>query len=196
MTLQPRDRRALTILGVAVLLAVVIYFLPSGGEVEVVRPADSLPLAEKRLARARQVAASVPAREDLLKQAMADLERREKGLIQADTAPQAQAQLLQILRRIGRAQAPPVEIKSTEIGQPKPFGQDYGEVFASISFECRIEQLLNMLADISAQPELIATSEIRILQANEKQKTIPVRLMVSGLVPKSLVPEKKGLTSF
>ena len=55
---------------------------------------------------------------------------------------------------------------------------------------------MNLLADLTHQPELIATNDLRISSANEKQKTLTVRLAVSGLVPKRLVPEKKGLGSF
>ena len=63
-----------------------------------------------------------------------------------------------------------------------------------MSFEAGIEQLVNLLADLGAQPELLATSEIRIGQANGAQKLIPVRLTVSGIVPRKLIPEKKGLS--
>jgi hypothetical protein len=85
-------------------------------------------------------------------------------------------------------------VRANEIGQAKAFGDDYGEVSVSVSFECGIEQLVNLLADLGAQPELLATNEIRIGQASGTQKVIPVRLSISGIVPKKLIPEKKGLS--
>ena len=100
------------------------------------------------------------------------------------------------MRRMARAQVPPIEIRSTELGQPRVFGQDYGEVLVAVVFECRIEQLLNLLSDLSAAPELISANELRIASSNPKEKLMNVRLMVSGIVPKKLVPEKKGLASF
>ncbi len=124
---------------------------------------------------------------------MAELATREKGVIQADTLAQAQAQLVQIVRRLTSAQTPPIEVRSVEIGQARPLGEQYGEIWVPMSFECRIEQLVNLLADMTAQPELIATSELRVSAANQTDKTINVRLIISGVVPRKLVPEKRGL---
>jgi hypothetical protein len=69
-------------------------------------------------------------------------------------------------------------------------------VAVSVSFDCRVEQLVNLLADITAQKELIATSEIRIGNAHPKEKVMPVRLTVSGVVPRKLIPDRKGVTLF
>jgi hypothetical protein len=197
MSLQQRDKRALAVLGPAILLAAAIYLWPSGDNaVKVVRPGDSVENAEKRLTRMRQLAATLPGKEEVLKKAAAELDAREKGLIQADTAAQAQAQLLQIMRRIGKAQPQPIDIRGNEIGQVKPFGDNYGEVLVAVTAECRVDQLVNLLADITAQPELIATSELRFGGANGREKTIPIRMTISGIVPKKLIPQKKGGNAF
>lgn len=194
MSLSERDARALKLLGGALALAAVAYFWPEGGAAEPAVAANSTQMLEKRLTKARELLLQVPDKQAALKQAQADLAVREKGLLVADTAAQAQAQLFQVLRRVGRAQAPPIEVRANEIGQARPFGDDYGEVSVSVSFEAGIEQLVNLLADLGAQPELLATSEIRIGQANGAQKLIPVRLTISGIVPRKLIPEKKGLS--
>jgi hypothetical protein len=194
---QDRNRRALIALGILAPLFIG-YYLFSGdeGTPTVVAAVDTIPAAEKRLARLRQLAASVPGKEQILSQVRGELTAREKALIQADTAPQAQAQLLQILRKVSRAQNPPVDLRNTEMGQAKPFGKDYGEVAVSANFDCGIEQLLNLLADITAQNEAIGTTELRVGAANPKQKTMPVRLTVSALVRRGVVPEAKGTASF
>ena len=140
----------------------------------------------------RQISAGEPGKEQLLAQVTSELALREKCLIKADSAQQAQAQIVQILRQIGRQQSPPLDFRGVEIGQVRPFGDSYGEVALTVSFDSQIEQLVQFLADLTAQPELIATSEIRLGQAHPKQKSMPVRLTVSGLVPKSLLPVKKG----
>ena len=62
----------------------------------------------------------------------------------------------------------------------------------TVSFDAQIEQLVQFLADLTTQKQLIATNEIRIGQAHPKQKSVPVRLTVSGIVKKSLLPAKKG----
>lgn len=195
MTLQKRDKRALVILGAAaVALIVWNYLLTRESTTPIVSAAGSIPAAEKRLARLRQTAALLPAREETLKAVRDQLALREKGLIQAETGPQAQAQLLQILRRLTAAQS--IEVRTVEMGQVRPLGDDYGEVSVPVTFECRIEQLLNLLADLTSQTEAVAASEVRIGVANEKEKMITVRLTVSGIVPRRLVPEKKGVARF
>ena len=128
-----------------------------------------------------------------MKQTTSDLADRERGIIQADTAPQAQAALLEIARRVGKGEE--IDVRGGDFGAPKVFG-DYGLVYATVTFECHIEQLVNFLADLSHQPELIVPSEERITAGNAKEKTMNVRMVLAGVVPKKLVPEKKGLGAF
>ena len=193
MTLQPRDRRALSVLAVALALFL-IYWLasssPSRATVAAASPVDTIDRAEKRLATLKTVAATMQGRETVLKQASAELTDREKGLIPGGTADQAQAQLLQILDRVGKQQTPPLAIRQKELGVPRGYGDSYGTVTVSVTIDCRIEELVNYLATLSAQPEIVATDEIRFGTAHPMQKTMPVRLTVSGMVPRALVPEK------
>jgi hypothetical protein len=194
-TLEPREKKALIALGATLALAAAVLayeFWPSGP----VGVATASPLTvaqmEQRLARVRETAASVPGKQEILKKVAADLEMREKGLIRAETAQQAQAQVITILRALGAAEAPPIEIRATELGAIAPFGDDYGAVNVSIQVECRIEQLLNFLAALAARPELIATRDLRVVAGDPKQKTLNVRVTVAGIVPKILAPQKKG----
>ena len=195
MTLSSRDKRALMGLGVVGAVIVAYWLTSSPGDAAPVALPATPEMAEKRLVRARQLAAVAPQRQEALKKISTELGAREKGLLQADTAPQAQAQLLQTVRRLLRNQAPPVELKSIEIGQARPLG-DYGEVSIAVTFDCRIEQLVQLLADFTAQPEAIATHELRIGQASAKEKVLPVRLSVTGLVARNLIPQRKGPASF
>ena len=111
----------------------------------------------------------------------------------ADTAPQAQAALLEVVRQIGKNDM--IDLRGGEFGPPKPFG-DYGLVYATVTFECHIEELVNFLADLSRAPELAVPSEERILSVNQKDKTMSVRMVMAGVVAKKLIPEKKGLAGF
>jgi hypothetical protein len=58
--------------------------------------------------------------------------------------------------------------------------------------ECRIDQLINMLAGLAARPELVSTSDLRVTSSNAREKTIGVHLTVAGVVPRKLVPEKRS----
>ncbi|MGH9558608.1 MAG: hypothetical protein ACRD30_05160, partial [Bryobacteraceae bacterium] len=97
-----------------------------------------------------------------------------------------------IVRAVGAAEAPPVDIRAAEGFSIRALGDDYGEATVSVQLDCRIDQLVNMLASLAARPELISTSEVRITSSGAKDKTIGVRLTVAGVVPKKLVPEKRS----
>jgi hypothetical protein len=160
--------------------------------VAVAASADSVGMAERQLAKLRESAATVPQKQTIFNQVSGDLALREKGIINADTAQQAQAQIIQILRKLGHDENPSVEIRTQEIGAVRPLGA-YGEVLVTVQIECGIDQLVNILVALAARPELVASNELRVNSGNPKTKTISVRLTVSGIVPRKLVPGKKGV---
>ena len=188
------DRRTLLILAAGVVLILVLRFaVLTDKQPEVVAAADSVPLAEKRLAKLRETVATVPGKEKIAKQVAAELSSREKGMILADTAAQAQAQLLEIIRRVGKDEG--IDVRGAEEMKIRPLADDYGEAVVAVSFTCRIEQFVNFMTDLANRPELVATSDIRVALSNPKEKTISVRLGLSGVVQRKLVPVKKGPAS-
>jgi hypothetical protein len=191
MNLDARQRRIAAFAVIVLAVGLTIYFWPDSTPTVVAPVGDNVALAEKKLAKLREDAATIPAREDILKKVTAELGVRERGLIVADSAPQAQAQLIQIIRGLGRSENPPVEIRSTELIPVRPLGDAYGEASVAVQVDCRIDQLLNILAGIAARPELVSTSDLRITSASVKDKTLGVRLTISGVVPKKLVPGKR-----
>jgi Tfp pilus assembly protein PilO len=195
MTVGKLDRRTALMLAIGVAVVLILNFGVYGDKQgEVVAPLDSIPMAERRLEKLRQVAATVPGKETVLKQVSEELAVREKGMLKADTPAQAQAQLIDVIRRVGSSNG--IDVRGAEeLRAPRKLGDDYGEVLVAVAFTCGIEQLVNFLAGVAAEPQIVATNEIHIASGNAKQKTVQVRLSVSGVVPKSLVPEKKG-TSF
>ncbi|RPI16664.1 MAG: hypothetical protein EHM65_03490, partial [Acidobacteriales bacterium] len=169
--------------------------LPEQGAPPVPAAPDSIATAAKRLARTRQLESVLPAREKTLKTLAAELAQREKGMIQAETLAQAQAQLTQIVQRLAAAQGPPIEIRSVEVAQVRLLGDDYGEISIPMTFDCRIEQLVNLMAELTAQPEVLAVGGLRISPADVKQKTIHVRLTFTGVVARKLVPARGAGTT-
>jgi hypothetical protein len=193
VNLSPRDRRALATLAVSVLLGLIYQFWPDSAPAPVaVSAGESVAQSEQRLARMRELAATVPAKEAVLQQVQAELAQREQGVIQADTAQQAQAQLIQLVRRLATAETPPVEIRSTEIGPVYQLGDIYGGANVSFQFDCGIEQLVNLLSGLGSQRELVSPSDIRVTSANAKDKMVGVRLTVTGVVPGKLLPQRPG----
>jgi type II secretion system (T2SS) protein M len=198
VTLNSRDRRALIILGCALVLGLLYWIATRSPSTAAVVPTrlDTVERSEKRLATLRTALATVDGKEAILKQASAEVADREKGLIPGDTANQAQAQLLQIIGRAAKDQAPPIEIRQAEFGQPRPYGDAYGEVLVSVTIDCRTDELVNLLATLSQQPELVSTEDIRFGTANQKTKSMVTRITMAGIVPRRLVPDKKGFNSF
>ena len=195
MTLTTRDQRALILLGTGLLMVLVLRFGVYGDkQASVVAASDSIPAAEKRLARVRLAAATVPAKQSLLKTLNAQAEQRETGIIHAPSAQQAQAHLLETIRRVGKAEG--IDVRGGEFPELSPMGDEYGEAAVSVNFDCRIEQIVNFLAALTKETELIATREVRIAAANSKEKTLSVRLTLAGVVPRNLVPVKRGLATF
>ncbi len=66
----------------------------------------------------------------------------------------------------------------------------------TVTFTCGIEQLVNLLAALANQPQILATNEIQVTGGTDKKKNVQVRLSLSGVVPRKLVPEKKGVAAF
>ena len=191
MSLQPRDRRALALLGSAIVGYAIVYFWPSGTTVRVVSPADSIASAESRLARLRDVAALVPQKEQALKAVSAELAKRETGIISAGTAAEARAHLLELVRRLCANES--IEVRAAELGAIGPLGDSYGAVNVAVQVECHIEQLVNLLAALAEQPELVATTDLRITAPNDsKDKLIGARVAVAGVVARKLTGDKKG----
>jgi hypothetical protein len=186
------DRRLLMILAtLAVSVILRFAFFSGSGAPTVVAAVDNIPLAEKRLQRLREQAATLGAREALLKQVTAELATREKGIINADTVPQAQAYLLDTIHRIAALNN--IDARGADqFTEPKPLGDAYGIVTVTESFTCAIEQLVNFLALLDSQPEIIATNEIHITGGHDKNKTVQVRVSLSGVVARKLVPVRKG----
>ncbi len=195
MTVGNLNPRLALLLGVGVAAILVLRFGVYGdGRAQVVSPGESVSVAEKRLERLRRVAASVAGREAELKLVRAELARREKGIVTSETAAQAQASLLEVIRAAGKKEG--IEMRGAEELKTRHLGKDYGEVAVTVTFTCAIEQLVNFLAALANEPQLLATDEIRVSTGDAKKKTVQVRLALSGVVPRKLVPEKKGMASF
>src|SRR5206468_12529556 len=137
---------------------------PASSNAAVPVASGSVDLQQHRLATLRDTAATVPSKEENFKKISADLAVRENGLIRADSAAQAQAQLSTILRQVASGES--IDVRATELNGIVPLGDAYAAVAVTIQAECRIEQLLNLMAALQARPELISTRDLRVVSAN------------------------------
>jgi hypothetical protein len=178
----------------AVLLLKFVVMADPSSAVSAVTSTETAPLALKRLNKVREIAATVPAREALVKQASGELEARERGMLKVDTGSQAQALLQEKLHRLGEQNG--IDIRGMEDQRVRLLGNDYGEAIVYVRFTCRIEQLVNLLAALANEPELLATDQIQITGGPNKEKTLQVRMGLAGVVSKKIAQEKKGGTGF
>jgi len=194
MTIGNLDRRsrAWLIAGAALLIPAAAwrFGLFAGLDTGTVAAAEAIPIAESRLQSLRAKAASVAGKEARLKQAQAELATREKGILKADTKNQAQAQLLELVQGIAKANG--IEVRGVERMGEAVVSGDYGEVSVEVAFVCGIDQLVNLMAALADQPQILATNDLRINGGNGKNKNIQVHLSVGALVARKLLPEKKA----
>jgi len=185
------DKKYAAMLVVALILFA-IFKLGSSGDrtTAVVGATDTIPLAEKRLEKLRQMKATVPAKEEILTQAEKELAARESGLLKGDTKEQAEAQLVELVQGVAKANG--IETRGVERYTDAVINSDYGEVSVEVAFNCGIEQLVNLLAALADQPQILATNDVRVTGGTDKKKIIQVRLGVSGIVPRKLLPQKKA----
>jgi hypothetical protein len=182
-------------LGVMMASVLVRYGLVGGNQGQVVASRDSIPVAKQRLEILRRKAGTVPAKEGILKQVTAELQARETGIVTASTAEQARAHLMDVLHATAVANGFDSQ-GASQFPEPKALGQDYGQVGVGQNFTCRIDQLVNFLSAMANEREILATDTIIVAPVRNKNKDITVRLTLSGVIPKSLVPEKKKGGSF
>jgi hypothetical protein len=196
---QPSRSRQLLLYGTAASLLLTVlmrYGVFGGGDQATVAVAHlSIPVAQQRLEILRRKAALVPGKEAVLKQVQAELAQREKGIVQESTAAQAQAHLMELLHRTALANGFDTQ-GAAQLPEPKALGKDYGQVSVGQNFTCGIDQLVNFLSAIANEPEILATDSVIVASAKNKNKDIQVRLIFAGVIPKNLVPEKKGVNTF
>lgn len=192
MTDQQRNKRALIALAAVVAVGGIILLLTHdwGGSRNASSPRQTIPVAERGLEKLRRAAASLPAKQQNWKLVSARLAAAEKLLVAGADKDLAQEKLLESVRNLAKNQRPALTIRSQELMPPKRRG-DYGEVSIAFHLECRIEQLVNFVSDLSALPEALATEQIQIHSSSSDTKIMQVRLVVDGLVPARLVPQKK-----
>src|SRR5260370_5413570 len=121
MNLSTRDRRALILLGAGLLVILILRSTVFGErQVTAVAAKDSIRIVERRLARVRQMAATIPGKEALLRDLQAEAAHREKAMIVAPTAQQAQAHLLETIRRVGKNEG--IGVSGGDFPQGGPLG--------------------------------------------------------------------------
>ena len=192
--LSAREKRLVLALVPTLLLTLWALFWPEGGAAPVGANLDvpkAIDAAKKRIDDARAIQAALPKQMDAKKALDAQLSALDKRLIGGETVAQAQAQLLQLCRKLARQQGAALELRASDIG-PTQMAGDYAEISLNVAFDCQVEGLLNLLADFSAQPELLAWKDVRIASTDNKNKRMSVTMNLYSVIPRKLLPKPAG----
>jgi hypothetical protein len=192
MNLSDRDRRALFILLGALVVVAMVQWWPSGEDAVTAAPTNTVEQAEMRLQRARRIAAATRERTAEKQAAEKELQTLEQGMLRAESAALAHAALAQKLRALGRRQSPAVEFRTVENGPIELWEGSWARMQLAVSLDCTVDQLVNLLADVSSQPELISVAEMHVSAASDRAKRMPVRITFAALLPRAMAPLKKG----
>lgn len=192
MSLTRRDRRALLILMLGA-FSMGLYRLKSISS-DSGTPQDcyrNVPLERlgSMLREHRRSAAALPQKQETLRRLTAELASREGSLIEAATQSEAQAELLEVVKTALNQQDRPLEIKKVEFVPGRELDETYAEISVVITTECTIDEIVNVLSDLTAAPQAIATNEITLTVENQKLKTLQARLRMSALVRKSVLSQ-------
>lgn len=194
MNISERERRLLIGLVPALMISVFVYYWtePSSSVAPVVADtAAAIDVAQARLDRVRAISATIPPLQNLKLKSSAELAQWEKRLVQADTPAQAQAQLLQIFRRVARLQGASLDIRGSDLGSVQP-ANGYSEIAMNVNIECQIEGLLNLLTDLASQPEFLSWRDVHISSPENKQKRLLVSFTLMALAPAKLISRPVG----
>lgn len=190
MRLAPRDRRALIILAVAVVLFLVIDLgvLPLIESLQEAR--REVQVGELTLRKYRRAAAGEGARQTSL----ADLQKRaatvESGMLESGTAALAVAEMQGLLKDLAAANQ--IELSATEFLPPKLLDANHTLVSTRFTVTANVERMVNFLTALEAAPKALAVGRLSVNAIpNSPEKRLNVTLVVSGVM-RPEKPAEKG----
>ena len=189
VTVTTRDKRALIILGVTLVLFMLLQgdlFFPTGFSSESVN-SESLEGIERQFRLTRARAGRIPLVQAQAKTVQENLERMEKGLLASQNIALAQAEMRQILER--SLQAEDIVMENARFVSAESKNDHYAAIPVTVNFSCHIEQLVNWVAAVGNSSQLLSTIKIRIDSPNSDSKTGRVTATVAGFLPASRAPE-------
>src|ERR1035437_7757390 len=115
-------------------------------------------MAERKLDKYGAVARTAEVRRAEAASVNARLQEAERGLLTSETTALASAELQQLAKQLTAAES--IDIRSNDFLPAKPAGGEYMQVPLGLQFQCRLDQLINFLTDISASQRRLAVSKL------------------------------------
>ena len=188
MRISHKDKIALTAAGIAVAAFAIfkLAFFPVWDSLQESR--STLSIQEERLEKYREVARTAGLRTAEVSSEQVKLRQAESGLLTSNTAALASGELEGLVKQLASTEA--IDIRSNEFLPLKKLSSDYMEVPLGLQFQCRLEQLVNLLKDIAGSPQYLAVPKLLIQPGSSKEKLISVNMQIAGVMRAE--PPKKG----
>lgn len=180
MRISHKDKVALTVAGFAVALFAIFQFavFPVWDLLQESR--SNLPIQEQRLQKYREVARTAGLRAAEVSSEAAKLRQAEGGLLNSNTAAFASGELQGLVKQL--ASNASIDVRSNEFLPLKKLSDDYTEVPIGLQFQCRLDQLVNLLKDISGSPQYLVVPKLMIQSGVSKEKLITVNMQIAGVM--------------
>jgi hypothetical protein len=189
MNFSEKDKKALMVVGIAVALYAAAQFavFPLWDTLQERR--DNLPIVERKLEKYHAVARTAELRRTEASSVDTKLQEAERGLLTSETAALASAELQQIAKQFTAAES--IDIRSNNFLPAKPVGGEYMQIPLGLQFQCRLDQLVNLLTDFSGHQKHLAVSRLGIQTLGGKDKQVSVGMELSGFM-RAEAPKTSG----
>jgi hypothetical protein len=188
MAIRPRDKRALQLGAMALTLWVVLRFVVFPAWDRWQQERAELPLRETALVKYRQALAGFSA-DQRTAQALQDrLRQTESGLLESTTAALAAAEFQDWVRQATARHD--IALQSSQFLAVRPQPEGYAQVPLGLQFQCRLDQLVNFLAELRTGARLVAVPRLQIQSTgNPAERTITVSMTVAGVIRSQAAPQ-------
>ena len=189
MKFAEKDKKALLIAGIAIALYAAAQFavFPLWDTLQERR--ENLPIVERKLEKYHAVVRTAELRRAEAASVETRLQEAERRLLTSETAALASAELQQLANQLTAAES--ISIRSNQFLPAKPVGSEYIQIPVVLQFQCRLDQLVNLLTDFSGHQKHLAVSRLNIQTLGGKDKQVTVGMELSGFM-RAEVPKTSG----
>ena len=178
--MSTRDKRALTIAGMAAALFLLLAFgvFPMWDRWQAERA--NLAVRERTLLKYRDAVATRALRKTEGSTLEARLRDAEAGLLTGETPAIASAELRELIQQLAAEHA--IEVRSSQFLPVKPLGDDYWQVPLGLQLQGRMDSLVSFLKAGGASSKLLSVTQLSIVTSANKEKLLTVNLTVAAIL--------------
>jgi hypothetical protein len=140
----------------------------------------NLPVRERTLAKYREAVETSALWKTKAEVQQGRLRDAEAGLLTSATPALGSAELQDWIKQLTAGQG--IEILSSDFLPPRPLGSEYLQVPLGLRFDCRLDQLVNLLGQLSQGAKSLAVSRLSVQATGEKDKRVNVTMSVAGMM--------------